>query len=178
MVRKTQFHKRTTGMWLLDFDRCSEITVRHIKDTRSRYCDENAAVSAAQRTTGIRMAVTAFLTSDPYYPKPNSSDPNEQRLWQAFRNAYLSAGCEILKREEDATTELPSLFIRTIEQIIKPEIAKMKTTKVEMALWVREERETRRSESEEVAKGELQGKRLEMVEQREQAKRRGLQPCC
>ena len=172
LVRKNHFHERTIGMWLLDFDRCSEINVRHIKDTRSRYSDENAAISASQKTKGVRMAVTAFLNSDPYFPKPNSSEPNEQRLWQVFRNAYISTGCEILKEEEDTTTELPSLFIRTIEQIIKPEIARIKTIKAEKALWVRQERKMRGSGLEEVVKGELQGKSLEMAEQREQAERR------
>jgi hypothetical protein len=45
------FTKRTTALWLLDFDDCNDITMD---------------------SAGVDLAVKAFLDSNFYYPKPNT----------------------------------------------------------------------------------------------------------
>jgi len=60
--------QRAVHLWLLDFNRCSTITM-------------DAA--------GVAKAVRAFWENDPYYPRPGVVGNGDDELWRDFEEAYV-----------------------------------------------------------------------------------------
>lgn len=81
----TNFMKRVTSLWILDFDACQNITM-----------DES----------GVDKAVRAFYDTEAYAPRPLSDDPYGEELWKIFSTRYVSTGTHLL---DDG--KLPRLFI-------------------------------------------------------------------
>ena len=70
------FKVRTVHLWLLDFDRCKEIT---------------------RDIAGVEQAAQAFLRNDPYYPRPLAALTRDQSLWKTFRDRYMQKSSEFLE---------------------------------------------------------------------------------
>ncbi|KAK1998399.1 hypothetical protein LX36DRAFT_710905 [Colletotrichum falcatum] len=88
------FTKRVTSLWMIDFDDCHDITM-----------DE----------AGVNKAVSAFLETNHYCPKPNTGNPFIESLWKDFSTRYYLYSRNILnKRLESELSSLPSMFIETI----------------------------------------------------------------
>lgn len=85
----------THAIWILDFDCCNDMTM-----------DES----------GIEMACRSFWRNDPFYPRPGSSNVSDQKLWEDFRDRFLTTSKRILKDEAVAIKQLPR---RLIERIIQ-----------------------------------------------------------
>jgi len=65
-----QLYKRTTHLWMLDFDKCNSIEMSD---------------------AGVDQAVKAAEDNDPYFPKPHKQQVEDQWLWEHFKSAYLNA---------------------------------------------------------------------------------------
>ncbi|GAB1314450.1 DUF3669 domain-containing protein (Fragment) [Madurella fahalii] len=92
------FMKRTTALWVIDFDDCSDISLD---------------------SSGVDMAVKAFLDTNSYCPKPSTGEVYIETLWKSFAESYIkhsdSILGEILSRPELKT--LPREFVRKIATI-------------------------------------------------------------
>lgn len=92
------YHSGVLGahaIWILDFDCCNDMTL-----------DDS----------GIEKACRCFWHNDPYYPRPGSSDASDQKLWEDFRDRFLTTSEKILKHEAAEIKQLPR---RLIERIIQ-----------------------------------------------------------
>ncbi|MCJ1473701.1 hypothetical protein MMC13_002352 [Lambiella insularis] len=91
------FTRRSTHLWVLDFDKANtiELTDNDVK----------------------KKLVPAFLGNDPYYPRPDV----DEDLWQTFSEAYLKASRLILRARklEGTVLELPEQFLENVAQVIK-----------------------------------------------------------
>ncbi|OIW23785.1 hypothetical protein CONLIGDRAFT_686019 [Coniochaeta ligniaria NRRL 30616] len=81
------------AMWILDFDCCGQLTM-----------DE----------AGVEQAAKCFWRNDPFYPKPGSSSPDGDRLWEVFKARFLRASQEILQAEDTAVQRLPGRLMNRI----------------------------------------------------------------
>ncbi|KND95030.1 hypothetical protein TOPH_00722 [Tolypocladium ophioglossoides CBS 100239] len=81
------------AMWLLDLDCCRELAM-----------DED----------GILQAAKSFWRNDPFYPRPGSTIPEDQRLWQAFKTRFLDTSSSLLHGDEEAVRQLPGMLINKI----------------------------------------------------------------
>lgn len=83
------FRRRTSYVWLLDFNQCKPISL-----------DE----------AGINMAASAFFDNDPYYPRAGHGDGS---VWRTFAEAYLAMGQKILDPAivRDKIADLPKQFV-------------------------------------------------------------------
>ncbi|KAH0846503.1 hypothetical protein AYO21_10144 [Fonsecaea monophora] len=88
-IIRFECHRRSIGIWLLDFNQC-------------RTFSESPA--------GVRQLQRAFYLSDPYYPSPVSTHPNDMTLWDTFKAAYLEASASLTE------SEMPELFIEAVEE--------------------------------------------------------------
>ncbi|KAJ4380435.1 hypothetical protein N0V86_003790 [Didymella sp. IMI 355093] len=86
---KSDFHHRTIGVWLLDFNQCQTFN----KDNN-----------------GLKQLVDAFYWKDPYYPRPTSTNSKDQLLWKAFSVRYLEVSAEFVDHE------MPRAFITSVEE--------------------------------------------------------------
>lgn len=90
-AKSAQWGPQAVGMWVLDFNQCSGC--------------ENEDV-------GIKKRVDAFYWNDPYYPWPDfSPDERDRVLWEGFTRAYLEAS-RVLAGE----VEGPKQFIDAVER--------------------------------------------------------------
>ncbi|MCJ1474209.1 hypothetical protein MMC13_002867 [Lambiella insularis] len=85
------YHRRSIGMWLLDFNNCQRVTM----DAR-----------------GVEMLVKAFWHNDPYTPRPSGDHDIDVELWHHFRETYLNTSRGPLSKEH---SHLPQLFIDGVE---------------------------------------------------------------
>jgi hypothetical protein len=86
-----KFKKRAIYLWMLDFNRCKDIT----KDEQ-----------------GVKQAVQTFCRNDPYFPRPLSGISTDRELWDAFVDGYMAAAKEALAWEDDDSMKaLPERFI-------------------------------------------------------------------
>jgi hypothetical protein len=85
----------THAIWILDFDCCNDMTM-----------DES----------GIEQACRSFWRNDPFYPRPGSSNASHQKLWEDFRDRFLTTSERILKDEAAAIKQLPRCLIERIIQ--------------------------------------------------------------
>ena len=95
-VRSINFKRRSTHLWILDFDKASEI----------------------QLTTEDvdKKLVPAFLGNDSYYPRPNI----DEELWTSFCGTYLKASRLILEsRMKTRSLELPQRFLDKVVETVK-----------------------------------------------------------
>jgi hypothetical protein len=89
--KQTNFKKRAIHLWMLDFNRCKNIT----KDEQ-----------------GLKNAVQAFYRNDPYFPRPLGSTSIDHELWDAFVNGYVTVADEVLAEEDDDWVKaLPKKFV-------------------------------------------------------------------
>ena len=86
-ISSARFQRRPTHMWLLDFNRCSTISM-----------DEE----------GVDAVVKAFYKNDPYYPRPWGSTKTDQQLWNVFRESYLESS------EKFGQAALAEMFVRKV----------------------------------------------------------------
>jgi hypothetical protein len=86
---KSDFHHRTIGVWLLDFNQCQTFNK-----------DEN----------GLKQLVDAFYWNDPYCPRPTSTNSKDKLLWKAFSVRYLEVSAEFVDHE------MPRAFITSVEE--------------------------------------------------------------
>ncbi|KAL8932898.1 MAG: hypothetical protein Q9216_006622 [Gyalolechia sp. 2 TL-2023] len=82
------FHHRSVGMWILDFDQCQFF---------------------AENDEGVQQLMKGFYHNDPYYPRPSSTNQKDMALWKAFKGAYLEASALL------TSTALPKAFIEAVE---------------------------------------------------------------
>lgn len=80
-------------LWILDFDCCRDMPM-----------DES----------GIDQAWRAFYKNDPFYPRPNRDNSEDQRLWVAFKERFMEASAIILGPENEIS-HFPGLLIDKIE---------------------------------------------------------------
>ncbi|KIW90355.1 uncharacterized protein Z519_09000 [Cladophialophora bantiana CBS 173.52] len=94
------FTQRETHLWMLDYDKCSNI------DLDSE--DPSSEV--------VRKCLVAVTGNDPYFPHPHL-DPD---LWRRFRKAYLKASEIIIRtrqrRLKRHVAKLPAMFLEQWEQ--------------------------------------------------------------
>ncbi|KAL6793047.1 zinc finger domain-containing protein [Trichoderma sp. SZMC 28012] len=83
------------ALWILDFDLCRDLTL-----------DEK----------GIEQACRAFWRNDPFYPRPGSSNTENQRLWTMFEERFMVSSAEALRYEPDQIKQLPKLLIERIKE--------------------------------------------------------------
>lgn len=83
------------ALWILDFDLCRDLTL-----------DEK----------GIEQACKAFWRNDPFYPRPGSSNTENQRLWTMFEERFMVSSAEALRYEPDQIKQLPKLLIERIKE--------------------------------------------------------------
>ncbi|QYS99637.1 DUF3669 domain-containing protein [Trichoderma simmonsii] len=83
------------ALWILDFDLCRDLTL-----------DEK----------GIEQATKAFWRNDPFYPRPSSSNAENQRLWTIFEERFMVSSAEVLRSEPDQIKQLPKRLIERIKQ--------------------------------------------------------------
>jgi hypothetical protein len=85
------FKRRVTQLWLLDFNRCHDIS----RDEK-----------------GVSQAVSAFFRNDAYYPRPLGNNPAEKELWEAFSDGYIQKSNEIMGSDDDQSARrLPGHFL-------------------------------------------------------------------
>ncbi|KAH0498637.1 hypothetical protein TgHK011_005881 [Trichoderma gracile] len=82
-------------LWILDFDLCRDMSP-----------DEE----------GVDQAHRAFWGNDPYFPRPGSSNPADERLWAIFQDRYMEASATALQVASVGVKRLPGLFIEQIKQ--------------------------------------------------------------
>ncbi|KAK3378996.1 zinc finger protein-domain-containing protein [Lasiosphaeria ovina] len=92
---RVDFTKRVTALWMIDFDDCNDI---------------------AMNSSGVDMAVKAFLDTNFYCPRPETGDAYIDTLWTMFSEKYLQYSDFILEdvlRTPDLKN-LPRQFIQKI----------------------------------------------------------------
>ncbi|KAL6151868.1 hypothetical protein ACJBU6_09808 [Exserohilum turcicum] len=67
--------QRAECMWLLDFNECK----------RFKYGEQ-----------GIKMPVDGLWVNDPYYPRPNATNKQDEMLWELFMARYLELGRQLV----------------------------------------------------------------------------------
>ncbi|GAB1314451.1 Zinc finger protein-domain-containing protein [Madurella fahalii] len=84
-------------MWILDFDCCKAL-------------DMNGA--------GVKVAAERFWRNDPFYPNPDCKCPEDERLWQVFRDRYLEASGSILHDDCEEVRQLPGMLVARIVETV------------------------------------------------------------
>ena len=93
-VEAINFKRRTVHLWMLDFDKSSEISfTTHDVDTK---------------------LVPAFLGNDPYYPMPHV----DRELWEGFSGTYIKAS-EVILRTSKADEGVMGLPKRFLDQVVR-----------------------------------------------------------
>ncbi|KAJ5921874.1 zinc finger protein-domain-containing protein [Penicillium verrucosum] len=95
-IVKVNFTRRTTRVWLLDFNLC------HI-------WQEDTAINHPEAL--IDQLVEAFFENDPYYPLPLVDTDPEKELWELFSRVYLDKAKQLLRGKDRRLVNLPQLFI-------------------------------------------------------------------
>lgn len=92
------FRKRTTRIWILDFNLCN----RWEEKTGWEHSDAL-----------IDQLVLAFFENDAYYPLPVMEGDVEQSLWRMFTHSYLEKSRTILEADgkDKRLHKLPAMFI-------------------------------------------------------------------
>ena len=107
-IKIINFRKREIHLWMLDFDKASEINL-------------------TQEDIDKKL-VPAFLGNDPYFPLPNDDDEDDHRLWIAFSAAYLKASNAILTartktesmgKASEKVNALPKRFLEKVEEQVR-----------------------------------------------------------
>ena len=94
-VDAVNFKSRPVHLWMLDFDKASEISFT-TKDVDTKL-------------------VPAFLGNDPYYPMPHV----DRELWEEFSDTYIKASEVILRSKEVVDKGVLSLPKRFLDQVIR-----------------------------------------------------------
>ncbi|KAL1798440.1 hypothetical protein ACET3X_002477 [Alternaria dauci] len=89
------FHKRTTHIWMLDFNRCATF---------------------APTQDGLKQLVHSFFRNDPYFPRPHAELEKDQYLWDAFCKSYLATAqmCVSKGKLPEKYANLPALFLNMV----------------------------------------------------------------
>ncbi|KAI4129772.1 MAG: hypothetical protein LQ338_002082 [Usnochroma carphineum] len=97
VVHKTPMTSHCLGeheIWILDFDCCRDMSLDG---------------------AGVKQAVEAFYRNDPYFPRPGSNNPNNQALWDEFKDCFLETSNDILA-QESPEARLPALWVDMVEE--------------------------------------------------------------
>ena len=86
--------RRVVHLWLLDFNQVGTITM-----------DDD----------GVTKALSAFWQNDPYFPRPESINPDDGALWQVFREAYLDQSNRIYNPGQRKLS-LALKFVKGVEE--------------------------------------------------------------
>ncbi|KAJ5585229.1 zinc finger protein-domain-containing protein [Penicillium hispanicum] len=108
---QTNFKRRTTRMWVLDFNLCNSWEPR---------------VGWEKPEALIPHLVLAFFENDPYYPLPLMEDDVDKDLWESFAAAYLTVSNHILTapRKDPRLTDLPAKFLNACVSREKESLSK------------------------------------------------------
>ncbi|KAG9194030.1 hypothetical protein G6011_04065 [Alternaria panax] len=90
------FHRRTTHIWMLDFNRCAAF---------------------APGTEGLKQLVHSFFRNDPYFPRPHAQLEKYQHLWDVFGKSYLATAQMCVNKGKlcEKFANLPSLFLTMVQ---------------------------------------------------------------
>jgi hypothetical protein len=91
------FHKRTTHIWMLHFNRCAEFK---------------------SSSEGLKKLVHSFFRNDPYFRRPHAELSRDRELWNVFRESYLSTAKICVKKGKTIKKfeEFPTLFLDMVDQ--------------------------------------------------------------
>ncbi|KAL8796162.1 MAG: hypothetical protein Q9195_001495 [Heterodermia aff. obscurata] len=81
------------NVWLLDFDCCKEMPFNE---------------------AGVKQAKEAFYNNDPFFPRPDSKEVQDQMLWGEFKDTFLKVS-ETLIDPESMQARLPLLWVDMVE---------------------------------------------------------------
>lgn len=93
---RVNFPRRTTPLWVLDFNLCSTWEERV----------ELEGPSALISQLGL-----AFFENDPYYPLPLTDLDTDNEIWNVFSAAYLEKAAEVFHANDYRDASLPRKFI-------------------------------------------------------------------
>ncbi|KAF2848261.1 hypothetical protein T440DRAFT_536958 [Plenodomus tracheiphilus IPT5] len=101
------FKRRTTHIWMLDFNRCAEFQPGQ---------------------SGLQQLVHAFFRNDPYFPKPLAALVRDQQLWTCFRKSYehTSDLCFQSDKSEARHSQLPKRFVEMVVEEQRSRLEKQK----------------------------------------------------
>ena len=104
-VSNDYFGKHVTQLWMLDYDKCRDLTMNN---------------------EGMKMAAISAEDNDPYYPKPHMSRKSDQELWEKFKTRYLVASDNILTKDnvQGEMLGFPARFIEEWDDYRKVKILK------------------------------------------------------
>jgi hypothetical protein len=90
------FHKKTTHIWMLDFNRCATF---------------------APTQEGLKQLVHSFFRNDPYFPRPYAELKRDQKLWDIFSRTYLKTAQKCVNKGKlsEKYANLPSLFLNMVQ---------------------------------------------------------------
>ncbi|KGO43038.1 Protein of unknown function DUF3669, zinc finger protein [Penicillium expansum] len=97
MIR-AKFQRRTTRIWVLDFNLCS-------------IWEERMGLERSDDL--IAHLVGAFFENDPYYPRPSIDLKPEKALWSAFSESYCDTAASLLSSpgKDPQLASLPQKFL-------------------------------------------------------------------
>lgn len=102
-VRVRGFKKRRAQLWMIDYDKCRDITMD---------------------VAGAEQAARAAEDNDPYFPKPLGEREEDRELWRVFRDAYLEASETVIVEDyardqarREVVLGLPRVFVGKWEEI-------------------------------------------------------------
>jgi len=90
------FQKRRNKLWVIDFNQCRRFP---------------------RTIEGCEDAAQAFWDNEPYYPRPDNSNPDKAQLWDCFEETYIRRSNLILQDCRTTIRLLPSKFISRVKEI-------------------------------------------------------------
>ena len=98
------FHKRTTHIWMLDFNRCATFTP-----------DQK----------GLEKLVHSFFRNDPYFPRPCAESDQDKELWNFFGKTYLVTAQKCVNKGmlPEKFAGLPAQFLNMVQAEQKKRMA-------------------------------------------------------
>ncbi|KAH9871632.1 hypothetical protein J1614_005887 [Plenodomus biglobosus] len=102
------FKKRTTHIWMLDFNRCAEFQPSQ---------------------SGLQQLVQAFFRNDPYFPKPLATLVKDQQLWSCFRKSYEQASENCFKAGKTDAAKYVQLPGRFMDMVVEEQRTRLEKRK-------------------------------------------------
>lgn len=66
--------------------------------------------------TGVEQACKAFFKNDPFYPRPGSGRVADDRLWNVFKQRFMSTSRIILEQKNIDDVSLAEKLVQRIEE--------------------------------------------------------------
>lgn len=96
-ISDPNFKQRLVGLWLLDFDACTDISMD---------------------PSGVQKAVRAFLENEPYCPRPYGGSTYSDHLWRTFGKQYLATSASLLAKAPSEVAALPISFLTLVAKAL------------------------------------------------------------